>query len=95
MILVNGQFLYFIYFRGNAVFDQRVPNGFTAVAYPSLKPLTPWFKDLMQRLEFLTTWVEKGIPPVYWISGFFFPQGFTTATLQVDFESIFFFSLSL
>jgi dynein heavy chain len=70
-------------YRGNAVFDQRVPASWTSVAYPSLKPLAPWFKDLLQRLEFLTTWVENGIPSVYWISGFFFPQGFTTATLQV------------
>lgn len=67
---------------GNACFDQRVPVGWTKVAYPSLKPLGPWFKDLMQRLDFLTTWIDKGVPNAYWISGFFFPQGFLTACLQ-------------
>jgi dynein heavy chain len=67
---------------GNAVFDQRVPASWTASAYPSLKPLTPWFNDLLLRLNFLTNWVELGIPAVFWISGFFFPQGFLTAILQ-------------
>jgi len=67
---------------GNACFDQRVPATWTAVAYPSLKPLGPWFKDLVARLDFLTRWVDRGIPPSYWISGFYFPQGFLTACLQ-------------
>lgn len=67
---------------GNACFDQRVPAAWTASAYPSLKPLGPWFKDLLQRLHFLTSWVEEGIPAAFWISGFFFPQGFLTAILQ-------------
>lgn len=67
---------------GNAVFDQRVPSSWTASAYPSLKPLSPWFKDLLLRLEFVTNWELNGVPNVYWISGFFFPQGFLTAILQ-------------
>lgn len=67
---------------GNAVFDQRVPVAWTNAAYPSLKPLSPWFKDLMQRLLFVTNWVDLGIPAVFWISGLFFPQGFLTAILQ-------------
>jgi dynein heavy chain len=67
---------------GNAVFDQRVPASWTGAAYPSLKPLTPWFNDLLLRLNFLTNWVELGIPAAFWISGFFFPQGFLTAILQ-------------
>ena len=67
---------------GNACFDQRVPASWTASAYPSLKPLGPWFKDVMARLDFMNTWVENGVPSAFWISGFFFPQGFLTASLQ-------------
>ena len=67
---------------GNALFDMRVPDPWVGKAYPSLKPLTAWFEDLVRRLVFLQTWIEQGNPPVYWLSGFFFPQGFMTANLQ-------------
>jgi dynein heavy chain len=67
---------------GTAMFNQWVPDNWTKVAYPSLKPCNAWFKDLMDRLKFLSNWVEGGVPPTYWISGFFFPQGFLTAALQ-------------
>lgn len=54
---------------GNALFDQRVPTAWAGSAYPSLKPLGPWFKDLLQRIDFMTKWVDEGVPSVYWISG--------------------------
>lgn len=66
---------------GDALFDQHVPALWQAKAYPSLKPLQPWFKDLLQRLTFVTGWIHSP-PKVFWISGFFFPQGFLTAVLQ-------------
>jgi dynein heavy chain len=43
-------------------------------AYPSLKPLASWVKDLLERCVFITKWIDEGAPSVYWISGFFFPQ---------------------
>ncbi len=68
---------------GNALFDQEVPAIWTKVSYPSLKPLKPWFSDFLARTAgFMQKWVEMGIPSSFWISGFFFPQGFLTAVLQ-------------
>ena len=37
---------------------------------------------MLQRLEFLTKWIENGVPSSFWVSGFYFPQGFLTAILQ-------------
>ena len=67
---------------GNNIFNMFVPDNWTAKAYPSLKPLTPWFEDLLRRLTFMQSWIDNGSPPVFWLSGFFFPQGFMTANLQ-------------
>ncbi|CAM9289484.1 unnamed protein product, partial [Discosporangium mesarthrocarpum] len=67
---------------GKAIALNSVPSAWEAKAYPSMKPLTAWVDDLMERLKFSRTWVEKGIPPVFWISGFYFPQAFLTGTLQ-------------
>lgn len=65
-----------------SLFSNQVPQLWASKAYPSLKPLGAWVKDLNKRVEFLLTWYEKGIPPVFWISGFYFPQAFITGTLQ-------------
>lgn len=59
-----------------------VPENWEAVAFPSLKPLASWVKDLQARLVFMRDWLENGQPGVFWMSGFFFPQGFMTGTLQ-------------
>lgn len=67
---------------GNFMFDQRVPLVWSSVAYPSLKPLNSWYADLLLRITFLNKWINHGVPAIFWISGFFFPQGFLTAILQ-------------
>ncbi|XP_074517159.1 dynein axonemal heavy chain 1 [Sebastes fasciatus] len=66
----------------NSLFNNAVPDMWKAMAYPSLKPLASWVSDLLQRINFLQRWIYNGIPPVFWISGFFFPQAFLTGTLQ-------------
>lgn len=65
-----------------SLFSNMVPAMWSSKAYPSLKPLGSWVEDLKARVQFLNTWVDKGIPPAFWISGFYFPQAFLTGTLQ-------------
>ncbi|NXN51379.1 DYH1 protein, partial [Rynchops niger] len=66
----------------SSLYNNTVPEMWNAKAYPSLKPLASWVNDLVQRIEFLQKWISHGIPSVFWISGFFFPQAFLTGTLQ-------------
>ncbi|KAK2944383.1 putative Dynein axonemal heavy chain 6 [Blattamonas nauphoetae] len=46
----------------------QVPEIWSHVAYPSLKPLS--------------SWIEHGEPPSFLLPGFFFPQAFLTGVLQ-------------
>ena len=65
-----------------SLINNMVPANWEAAAYPSLKPLASWVIDLHSRLSFLREWLIHGQPGVFWMSGFFFPQGFMTGTLQ-------------
>jgi len=65
-----------------ALYTNAVPAIWAKKAYPSLKPLAAWVDDLYMRLAFIRKWQEKGNPPAYWVSGFYFPQAFLTGTLQ-------------
>ena len=60
----------------------QVPKIWEEVAYPSLKPLASWITDLKERLKFMTEWLLNGNPNCFWMSGFYFPQGFLTGVLQ-------------
>jgi dynein heavy chain len=66
----------------SAFLINRVPDLWTKVAYPSLKPLASWTVDFIERCKFMNGWLTGGPPLSYWLSGFFFPQGFMTAVLQ-------------
>ncbi|KAK5609612.1 Dynein heavy chain 2, axonemal [Crenichthys baileyi] len=66
----------------NCMYDARVPQLWEK-AYPSLKPLAAWMRDLCQRVDQFARWAEKVQPPLlFWLSGFTFPNSFLTAVLQ-------------
>jgi dynein heavy chain len=58
-----------------SLLNNEVPAAWAHLAYPSLKPLGSWVKDLLKRVQFIRTWMNRGQPQTFWISGFFFPQG--------------------
>ncbi|VDP81200.1 unnamed protein product [Schistosoma mattheei] len=57
-----------------AFLQNSVPEIWSSKSYPSLKPLGSWIKDLVLRCDFINTWMIRGKPLSFWISGFFFPQ---------------------
>jgi len=61
-----------------------VPAPWAKAAYPSLKPLASWVKDLYARIAFIRGWLTEGQPICYWLSGLYFPQGFMTGMLQTN-----------
>ncbi|GMI07902.1 hypothetical protein TrRE_jg5473 [Triparma retinervis] len=67
---------------GNSVAVNQVPDQWADKAYPSMQPLAAWSDDLMARLDMILTWIDEGVPKVFWISGFYFPQSFLTGSRQ-------------
>eukprot|EP00873_Tetraselmis_striata_P045244 jgi/Tetstr1/465508/TSEL_010177.t1 len=49
----------------------------------TLKPLASWVKDYHERIAFMRSWLQDGVPKCFWLPGFFFPQGFMTGCLQM------------
>lgn len=66
----------------NCFVFQKVPPAWEEAGYPCLKPLPSWVEDFMMRIEFMGKWLTEGPRVSYWLSGFFFPQGFMTAVKQ-------------
>jgi len=50
--------------------------------YDSLKSLGSWYPDLNSRVGFIHNWMCNGVPHVFRLSAFVFPQGFLTGALQ-------------
>lgn len=65
-----------------SILNNQVPKNWQAVAYPSLKVLSLWYPDLIERVSVIKKWLDEGNPASYWLPGMFFPQGFMTGVLQ-------------
>lgn len=51
--------------------------------YICLKPLNSFVTDMIFRMEHMEDWLRNGPPKSFWVSAFFFPQGFMTASMQM------------
>lgn len=67
----------------SSLLEGRVPTSWLS-AYPSLKPLAAWSRDLLMRISQLQLWAEQGPPQVFWLTGFTYPTGFVTALQQTS-----------
>jgi dynein heavy chain len=65
-----------------SILSHSIPAAWSHVSYPSTKPLLAFIRDLHARVAFIREWVVSGCPASFWLSGFFFPQGFLTGLLQ-------------
>ncbi|KAJ8964948.1 hypothetical protein NQ314_004503 [Rhamnusium bicolor] len=64
------------------IYEGRVPSAWLN-AYPSLKLLGSWARDLSARVDHFTVWSETTHPPLFfWLAAYTFPTGFLTAVLQ-------------
>ncbi|XP_055549943.1 dynein axonemal heavy chain 6 [Wyeomyia smithii] len=62
--------------------NNQVPQLWHNKGFLSTKSLGSWMFDLQQRIDYVQSWIDDGLPISSWICGLFFPQSFLTGTLQ-------------
>ncbi|KAH9492185.1 Dynein heavy chain 8, axonemal [Bulinus truncatus] len=63
------------------LFDARVPARWMRFSWQS-STIGFWYTDLLERNAQFSNWIFQGRPVVFWMTGFFNPQGFLTAMRQ-------------
>ena len=66
----------------NSLYDARPPPRWVKISWVSATSGS-WFVSFSSRVEQLTSWLMSGKPHSFWMTGFFNPSGFITATLQM------------
>ncbi len=60
------------------MFASNMPILWAPVSYPTMKPLSSYVNDLMDRLNMLQSWIDNGPSIKLWLSGFFFTHALLT-----------------
>lgn len=65
-----------------AMLNNQLPEMWSKVSYPSLKPLSSYVAELLDRLSFFQSWLDDGPPAIFQMPHFFFVQAFMTGVMQ-------------
>merc|ERR1712054_493559 len=65
-----------------SMLTNKLPELWSKVSYPSLKPLSSYIAELLERLAFFQSWLDDGPPTVFQMPHFFFVQAFMTGVMQ-------------
>ena len=67
---------------GKSLFNGKIPPPWMKRSFPSLKPIGSYVKEVTERVQFFTNWIDNGAPVTFWLPGFFFTQAFLTGSKQ-------------